>query len=165
MEFKTIRAAQDYLAKRITEQAKLEGAPLAEVERKMLYFSEDGGLSPAMAAASEEFDRDFNQDEYEEKIGGLVHRLVARPEAAAEEEDWDNAALKLCDGDNYLTVLINAKPAPAAWSPGWEKLRPWLPTFNGRAKRDDRDSMRLFIVGAAVFLLLLACIAIAAILR
>ena len=55
MDFKTIRAAKDYLAKRITDQATLEGATLTEVERKMLYFTEDGGLTLAMATVSEEF--------------------------------------------------------------------------------------------------------------
>src|ERR1035438_9861229 len=110
MEFKTVRAAKDYLAKRIIDQAVQEGAPLTDAERKMLYFTEDGGLSPAMAAASERFDRDYDQDDYEEKIGGLVEQFLARPDAAAQQEDWDNAAIKLCDGDNYLTVLINASP-------------------------------------------------------
>jgi hypothetical protein len=160
MDFKTIRAAKDYLAKRITEQARQEGTPLTEVERKMLYFTEDGGLSRAMAAVSEEFDRDYDQDDYEERIGGLVQRLLAQPDAAAEEEDWDNAAIKLCDGDHYLSVLINASPAPAAWSPRWETLRPWLPSLDGRRRRDGKDFLRMIVSAFAVLLLMLVVILI-----
>ena len=153
MEFKTIRATKDYLAKRITDQAKLEGTPLAEIERKMLYFTEDGGLPPAMAAVSEEFERDYDLDDYEEKIGRFAKRLLARPDAAGQQEDWDDAAIRLTDGDNYLTVLINAKPAPTPWSSRWEKLKPWLPSNDRRAKRDGYDVLRM-IVSAIVLLFL-----------
>jgi len=65
MEFPTVRAAKEYLAGKITEQAVREGAPLTEVERKMLYFSETGWTLPGIMAVSEEFDRDCDQDEYE----------------------------------------------------------------------------------------------------
>jgi hypothetical protein len=160
MEFKTVRAAKDYLAKRIIDQAVQEGAPLTDVERKMLYFTEDGGLSPSMAAVSEEFDRDYDQDDYEEKIGGLVQRLLARPDVQGQQEDWDNAAIKLCDGDNYLTVLINASPAPPASSSRWEKLKPWLPTDDRRAKRDGKDFLRMIVSAFAVLLLMLIAFSI-----
>ena len=119
-KFNSIRAAKDYLAGQIVDEAKRQGVPLSEVERKMLYFTEDGGLSPAMAAVSEEFDRDYDQDEFEEKIGGLVQRLLARPVATAEQEAWDDAAIKLCDGDNYLTVLINGGRALTPWESRWK---------------------------------------------
>ena len=150
MEFKTVRVAKDYLAKRITEQAQLEGTPLTEIERKMLYFTEDGGLSPAMAAVSDEFDRDYNQDDYEEKIGGLVQRFLARPDAAVEQEDWDNAAIKLCDGDHYLTVLINASTAPAVGSSRWKKLKLWLPSLDSRPNRDGKDFLRMIVFAIVV---------------
>lgn len=165
MEFKTIRAAMDYLAKRIVEQAEIEGAPLTEIERKMLYFTEEGGLSPAMAAVSDEFDRDYDQDCYEERIAGLVERLLARPDTTAQRADWDAAATRLCDGDNYLTVLINAKPAPVAGSSWWEILKPWLPTLESRPKTDKSDFLRLILVGVAVSLLLLIGISVLALSR
>ncbi len=46
MSFSNVRAAKVYLAGKITEQAEREGAPLTEVERKMLYFSETDWTLP-----------------------------------------------------------------------------------------------------------------------
>jgi hypothetical protein len=63
----TIREAKDYLAARISEEAEREGFPLTEVERNMLYFTETGWTLPEMKAVSAEFDRDYDQDEYERK--------------------------------------------------------------------------------------------------
>ena len=154
MEFKTVRAAKDYLATRIAEQAEREGTPLTKVERKMLYFTEDSGLSPSMAAVSEEFDRDYDQDDYEEKIGGLVSRLLVRPDATAQQDDWDDAVLKVCDGDHYLLVLIDraAKNANSG-SARWRKLKPWLPTWDPRAKPDGKDFLRMIVFIIVVFFL------------
>jgi hypothetical protein len=112
--FKSIRAAKEYLAGKITEQAVREGTPLTEVERKMLYFTETGWTLPDMMKVSEEFDRDYDQDEYEEKIGGLVSRLLARPEEQAQREKWDEAVVKLSDEDHYLLGLIDAASPPSS---------------------------------------------------
>src|SRR5580693_451671 len=134
-EFKTVRKAKEYLIGRIVDEAKSEGAPLTEVEWKMLYFTESGWTLPNMMAVSAEFDRDYDQDEYEQKIGGLVQRLLARDEAQAEQETWDDAVVKLADEDHYLLVLINAAPSPDSASPSQRQKRsPWMPTWHLRAR-------------------------------
>lgn len=108
--FRTIREAKDYLASRIVDEAKRQGAPLTEVERKMLYFTETGWTLPDMKAINAEFDRDYDQDEYERKIAALAGRIQQCDESQSELEleDWDNAIEKLSRGDHYLLVLINA---------------------------------------------------------
>jgi len=108
--FRTIREAKDYLAGRIAEEAERDGIPLTQVERKMLYFTETGLTLPDMKQVSSEFDTGYDQDEYEQKIGGLASKIQARLRAQGnpEEETWDRAIMKLSRGDHYLLVLINA---------------------------------------------------------
>ena len=64
-QFKTIKAAKDYLAGRIIAEAERLCVPLSDIERKMLYFTEDGGLSARMARVNEAFEREYDDDEYE----------------------------------------------------------------------------------------------------
>jgi hypothetical protein len=108
--FRTIREAKDYLTGKIVEEAERNGIPLTEVERKMLYFTETGWTLPDMKQVSSEFDRDYDQDEYEQKIGGLAGKIQSRLRAQGgpEEEIWDRAMMKLSRGDHYLLVLIDA---------------------------------------------------------
>jgi negative regulator of replication initiation len=89
-EFRTIREAKDFLAQRIACEAQNEGMPLSEVERKMLYFSETDWTLPDMAEVSAAFDRDCDENEYEQKIAGLVRKIEARndSENPDEEEAW-----------------------------------------------------------------------------
>ena|ERR1035437_159591 len=131
--FESDREAKEFLAGRISEEAKREGMPLSEVERKMLYFTETGWTLPDMAEISEEFDRDHDQDEYEQKIAGLVRGIETREDARSEQdiEAWDEAVLKLSEGDHYLLVLINptlTSDGNAARSPH-DRLKLWFTAF------------------------------------
>lgn len=112
--FKTIREAKDYLAIRIVDEAQLVGTPLTDVERKMLYFTETGWTLPDMKKVSAEFDRNYDQSEYERKIGQLVARIQARLSVQRQQEQklWELALEKLSRGDHYLLVLVDA-PQPA----------------------------------------------------
>jgi hypothetical protein len=109
--FRTIREAKDYLAGRIAEEAQRDGVPLTEVERKMLYFTETGWTLPDMKQVSSEFDRDYDQGEYEQKIGGLVRKIQSRlrDQCESEGECWDRAIMRLSHGDHYLLVLVDAE--------------------------------------------------------
>lgn len=120
--FQTVRDAKDYLASRIVDEAKREGATLTEVEQKMLSFSERGSTLADMKTVSAEFDRDYDQGEYERRIGALASRIQARDEeqAGPEQEAWDAAVEKLSRGDHYLLVLINASPATQT-AESWSK--------------------------------------------
>jgi hypothetical protein len=106
MRFRTIREAKDYLAGRIAEEAEREGATLTDVEGKMLYFTETGWTLPDLKQVSAEFDRDYDQDEYEKKIGVLTDRIQSRQQ---DEESWNRALQKLSQGDHYLLVLVGAE--------------------------------------------------------
>ncbi len=127
--FRTIRAAKDYLARRIAEEAEGSGSPLTEVERKMLYFSEEGSTFPDVSAVSAQFDRDYNQDEYEKRIASLVRKIEARDATQdhLEQEAWDEAVEKLRDGDHYLSVLVNPSlSGDNAIRPPHDVLKLWL---------------------------------------
>jgi hypothetical protein len=152
-EFRTVRMAKEYLAGKIVEEAKRQGVALSEVERKMLYFSETDWTLPDMMAVSEEFDRDYDQDEYEAKIAGLVRGIEARDETRSEQEkeDWYEAVLKLCDGDHYLLTLIDLGDSSRnGFLSRWPELGRWLPSSNRGIKRDGKDTMRMIVVALFV---------------
>lgn len=108
--FKTVREAKEYLVGVITKEAQHDGTALTEVEEKMLYFTETGWTLPDMKEISSEFDRDYDQDEYERKIGSIIARISARLSDGSEEERiaWRRALEKLSRGDHYLLVLIDS---------------------------------------------------------
>lgn len=110
-QFRTIREAKGYLAGRIAEEAERDGIPLTEVERKMLYFTETGWTLPEMKQVSSEFDRDYDQGEYEQKIGGLACKIQSRLRAQGDHEadTWDQAVTELSHGDHYLFLLVDAE--------------------------------------------------------
>lgn len=105
--FRTIREAKDYLAGVIAEEAERDGTPLTEVERKMLYFSETGWTLPDMRQVSSEFDRDYDQDIYEQKIALIIRRIETgfTDECREEQLRWGQAFEKLGEGDHYLLIL------------------------------------------------------------
>lgn len=110
LQFRTVREAKDYLAERIYDEAVHEGIPLTDVERKMLYFTETGWTLPDMKQVSADFDRDYDQEKYENKIGGLADAIQSRLRAnnLQGEESWNAAIQKLSHGDHYLLVLVGA---------------------------------------------------------
>ena len=154
--FGTIKAAKDYLAGKITAEAERQGTPLSKLEREMLYFTEEGGLSKHMEKVCEEFDRVCDENEYEAKIGSLVQSLQLQ--MTPEEQDlWDDAVLKLCDGDHYLLALIDAGAPPSQKSPFSfsQRLRAWLPENQPAGPRPPGDRHRLVLVSLLILLLIL----------
>jgi hypothetical protein len=109
--FTTTRDAKEFLVGRIVAEAKREGVPLSETERKMLYFSETAWTLPDIMEVNDAFDRECDQAEYEEKIGALVRcfRDWAAKTAESDLDSWDEAVQTLINGeDHYLLVLVNA---------------------------------------------------------
>jgi hypothetical protein len=128
----TVRGAKNFLADRIAAEAKREGVPLSEIERKMLYFTETGWTLPDMAAVSAEFDLAYDQGEYERKIAGLVARIAADHHHQNEDEEkrWDAAVYKLSDGDHYLSVLVGLSNSTGKKNrPPHDILKLWLTAF------------------------------------
>jgi hypothetical protein len=128
----TVREAKDYLAAKIVAEAKREGNTLTEVERKMLYFSETDWTLPGMLEINAEFERDYNDSEYERKIAALIRNIEAR-DADDEQEmrTWDQAVKKLSEGDNYLSLILDRSFTPVGETvrPPHDRLKLWLTAF------------------------------------
>jgi hypothetical protein len=147
--FNSVKAAKDFLAGRITAEAARENVPLTETERKMLYWSETDWTLPDMKSVGAEFDRDYDQNEYERKIGGLVANIIAdrHHHNEAEEAKWDAAGDKLSEGDHYLTVLINA---------GDSSDDSFLSLLTGPFFGPPHDRLKLMLVSIALVVVFLS---------
>lgn len=163
-EFGTERQAKEYLIGRIVAEARREQVPLSEVERKMLYFTESGWTLPNILEVNAEFEREYDNDEYEKKIAGLVREIEKQNETATgdEQSKWDDAVVKLSEGDHYLLVLIDLGRSPTG------PLSRWLPAGNfygtGRV-RPQGDLLRLLAVALALAFVIFAAVVIESRLR
>jgi hypothetical protein len=135
--FRNGRDAKEFLISRIVAEAQRENAPLSEVERKMLYFTESGSSLPDMTAVSKSFDSEYHQNEYEQKIARLIRNAAKhdRKESRDEYDTWWAAIRFLKREDHYLSVMI-----------GIAGLRP------------ARDLSRLFVTGLAFVACLLVAV-------
>jgi hypothetical protein len=108
--FSTDREAKEFLISRIVAQAQREGVSLSEIERKMLYFSETGWTLPDMMEVDEAFDREYDDAEYELKVGKLSDNFLAEVRSNDPDElnAWNEAVRTLREEDPYLLVLIGA---------------------------------------------------------
>jgi hypothetical protein len=76
-----------------------------------------------MMAISQEFDRTYNQDEYERKIGQLIRRIHDQPDNNRDDDRWKDAVQRLRDEDHYLLVLIDGALSKSAGMTRWETVR------------------------------------------
>jgi hypothetical protein len=96
------REAKDFLVAQTAEQAALEGIPLSDLEKRMMYFTEIEEMPEDPIKLNEEFEAEYDSDEYEAKISKLLHHAYARikkenPEAARQ---WSEAIRELGKGDH-----------------------------------------------------------------
>jgi len=117
-----IPSSKQFLIDRIVNQAKREDVPLADVEIRMLGFAEVSANAKDMEAARA-FEHDFNDEEYEAKIAGLIRRAYQQDKKAGEVETWDNALARIASRDMYLNVMIDrsgiGNAGPAALFTDW----------------------------------------------
>jgi hypothetical protein len=106
--FSSGREAKEYLIAQIVLEAEREGMPLSETERKMMHFTETAWTLPDIWEVNEVFERDYDQQTYEGKIGKLARKARARGAAANELETWKEAVRALKREDHYLLVLLAA---------------------------------------------------------
>lgn len=106
--FHSGREAKEFLISRIVEEAQRENIPLSEVERKMLYFTESGWTLPDITKVNEDFDREYDQDEYEHKIAKLVTKTDKRirRDVGDDYDKWWAAIRFLEREDHYILVMI-----------------------------------------------------------
>ena len=106
--FHTGREAKEFLISEIVAEAQSENVTLSEVERKMLYFTESGWTLPDIMEVNEEFDREYDQAEYEHKIAKLVKKADKRIREGSRE-DYDRwwAAIRFLEReDHYISVMV-----------------------------------------------------------
>jgi hypothetical protein len=109
------------LISRIVAEAQRDNILLSEVERKMLYFTESGWTLPDMTAVSESFDREYDQNEYEQKIAELIRNAARhdRKESPDQYAAWWAAIRFLRREDHYILVMIRI----AGLRPAGDQLR------------------------------------------
>ena len=103
------KQAKDFFVAQAAEQAAIEGLPLADLEKRMMYFTEsDPASCPDPLALNDEFEAQFEMGEYEAKIFGLLEhaRERLRKEDPGRTRHWDEAVGELMKGDHYILVLL-----------------------------------------------------------
>ena len=76
--------AKKFLVAKIVEEASLHGAPLSDIERKCFISPKPHGPSPDTMVDNDEFDRSYDQTEYEKKsLAELLERIF--------EDHWTKA--------------------------------------------------------------------------
>jgi hypothetical protein len=102
-----VREAKDFLVQQAAEQKQLEGVPLSELEKRMMYFTESGYVPEDPIALNEEFEAKYDTQEYEQKVAKLLDHAYKRvsEESEAKRKVWDDAIDTLRAGDHYLLVL------------------------------------------------------------
>ena len=107
-----VREAKDFLVRETAEQARLEGVPLSELEKRMMYFTESGYVPEDPIALNEEFEAEYDTDDYEAKIAHLLGHAYkrARKENDETRRHFDAAIKCLRRGDHYLLVMWDMRP-------------------------------------------------------
>ena len=107
------REAKDFLVVQTTEQAGLEGVPLSDVEKRMMYFTEsDPETCANPIELNDEFEAQYDTGEYEAKVWRLLHHARDRLKSENSEgiRNWKEAIRTLRRGDHYLLVLWDIRP-------------------------------------------------------
>ena len=138
--------AKQFFISKVIDEAKFERVKLSEVERKMLYFTETSPSIPDLYEVNAEFERDYDADEYEDKVTALLKNARERDRQTSPtlEKDWNDALEILKKEDHYILVMLYS-----AFSEYRDSL---LPTHR------VRDYVIYIAVGIS---LVLACIGIA----
>src|SRR5579863_3414985 len=121
IDFTNAETAVRFSVSRILDEAQRTGVPMSGVEREMLYFSEP--LRPGMAEINEIFDRDYDSNEYEQKVARLIGNAREHARTQGESKVWAAAIRKVTEDDNYLGVMIDL--AGASVRPRGDRLKLW----------------------------------------
>lgn len=114
----TNKEAKDFLVSEAIGQAALEGVPLSDIERRMLYFTEsDPTTCPDPFSLNDKFESQVgHQSKYEAKLSRLfdhAHKQL-RKENSAKLQMWSDAIQTLGKGDHYILIMCDAKGTIAA---------------------------------------------------
>jgi hypothetical protein len=126
VESQTVHSAKQFLLSRVLEQAQRDGAPLSEIEKRMLLFSEQSA-SDGDVKAEREFDAECDDQQYEAKITRLFRRAYANDKGTVDEHSWKEALDALRDEDVYALVMVDQAGIPRAKSYGGAVLSAFDP--------------------------------------
>jgi hypothetical protein len=120
------KQAKDFIVDQTVEQAALEGVQLADVEKRMMYFTEsDPASCDNPIELNDEFEAQYETKDYETKISRLLHHAYRRLKEGNPEQvrNWDQAIRTLRKGDHYLLVMVDqSSESGVAW---------WMPILWG----------------------------------
>jgi hypothetical protein len=97
--------AVTFLAKRVAEQARVEGNPFSAVEERVLRWSE---VIPGLEHSPDlmdQFDATYDSDEYESKVARLLKTARQSDSQAGSDSQWQEALTALRDQDAYILVM------------------------------------------------------------
>jgi hypothetical protein len=120
-----VQEAKDFLVQQTAKQALLDGIPLSDLEKRMMYFTESEDAVEDPIALNAEFDSQFDAPEYETKVGELLHHAYARlkKEKSPLVQNWREALACLGKGDHYLSVLWGYEPDNLKGRPRFDQLK------------------------------------------
>lgn len=100
--------AKEFLIGKINLEAELDGIPLTEIERKMLYFSEVEQEPPDLFEVNDQFEKECDSQEYEAKIAGLIKKAYERDRAVSRDNvrRWFDEITALSKEDHYILVMV-----------------------------------------------------------
>jgi len=107
------KQAKDFLVAQTVEQAARDSVPLADVEKRMMYFTEsDPASCEDPIGLNDEFEAQYETKEYETKISRLLHHAYTRlkEENPGLKRNWDEAIRTLRKGDHYFLVMWDIAP-------------------------------------------------------
>lgn len=81
-----VQEAKNFLVQEIAIEAQLEGTPLSDLERRMLYFTESEDATEDPAALNEQFEKEYDTAEYEKKISRLMSHAYRRSNKDSPEK-------------------------------------------------------------------------------
>ena len=101
-------SAKQFFISKVIEEAEFERVRLSEIEEKMLHFTEVPPSLPDIYQVNAEFERDYDSDEYEAKIVGLLKNARDRDSRSSPnlEQDWKDALDALKKEDHYILVML-----------------------------------------------------------
>ena len=107
-----VREAKDFLVTQTAEQAALEGVPLSDLEKRMMYFTEGPDAVEDPVKLNDEFEAQYETKEYETKISRLLRHAYTRlkQENPERTRNWDQAIRTLRKGDHYFLVMWDTNP-------------------------------------------------------
>jgi hypothetical protein len=111
--------ARRFFADKVIQRADVEGIPLSDDERRMLFWSESAPESVADKDLAERLAAQISDADYEAKIVGLLRRsFIHDVNGDARAKDiWREAWSVLEQGDHYVLVMIDQAVG--------RKLKPW----------------------------------------